>query len=274
MGGETGYKRPGVAGSGTIACGIAATASVLGPVHLLARSDASAWRAEENAQTMAAKLDGGQPDLIKVTTEVAALTSCDLVVEAIAEQLEDKGELLASLAGASRDADLASTTSSLSIAELADRSGTQERLFGLHVFNPVPRMELVELCLPDALRSGVSARAIAWCEALGKTPVMVPDEAGFVVNRLLFPFLFDAVRLLERTGMRPAEIDSCMTLGASHPMGPLRLLDFVGLDVAEAIGDTLYADSSDASHKPPGRLVAMVGEGKLGRKSGQGFYEY
>jgi 3-hydroxybutyryl-CoA dehydrogenase len=82
------------------------------------------------------------------------------------------------------------------------------------------------------------------------------------------------VRLLERTGMRPAEVDSCMTLGASHPMGPLKLLDFVGLDVAEAIGDALYADSSDPSHKPPGRLIAMVGEGRLGRKSGQGFYEY
>ncbi len=102
----------------------------------------------------------------------------------------------------------------------------------------------------------------------------VPDEAGFVVNRLLFPFLFDAVRLLERTGMRPAEVDSCMTLGAGHPMGPLRLLDFVGLDVAEAIGDALYADSAEDSHRPPGRLVAMVGEGRLGRKSGQGFYEY
>jgi 3-hydroxybutyryl-CoA dehydrogenase len=274
MGGETGYRRPGVAGSGTIGCGIAAIASALGPVHLLARSDVSAWRAEENAQAMAAKIEGGQPDKIKVTTDASALSACDLVVEAIAEQLDDKGALLAELAEACPDADLASTTSSLSIAALADRSGAPDRVFGLHAFNPVPRMELVELCFPDGLRAGISARAISWCEAMGKTPVMVPDEAGFVVNRLLFPFLFDAVRLLERTGMRAAEIDSCVTLGASHPMGPLRLLDFVGLDVAEAIGDALYADSSEASHKPPGRLVAMVGEGKLGRKSGQGFYDY
>ena len=114
----------------------------------------------------------------------------------------------------------------------------------------------------------------AWCDALGKTAVVVPDEAGFVVNRLLFPYLFDAVRLLERTGMGAAEVDSCMSLGAGHPMGPLGLLDFVGLDVAQAIGDALHADSGEASHRPPGRLVAMVGEGKLGRKSGQGFYEY
>ncbi len=274
MGGETGYKRPGIAGSGAIACGITATASALGPIRLLARSDASAWRAEESAQGMAAKLDGGKPENVKVTTEIADLERCDLVVEAIAEQIEDKGELLAALASACPDADLASTTSSLSIGELAGRSGATNRMFGLHVFNPVPKMELVELCLPDGLRSGVSNRAISWCEAMGKTPVIVPDEAGFVVNRLLFPFLFDAVRLLERTGMRPAEIDSCMTLGASHPMGPLRLLDFVGLDVAAAIGDALYADSSEPAHRPPGRLVEMVGEGRLGRKSGQGFYDY
>jgi 3-hydroxybutyryl-CoA dehydrogenase len=274
MGGEIGYRRPGVAGSGTIACGLAAVATTLGPVRLLARSDASAWRAEEGAQATAAKLDGGRPENVKVTTEIGDLARCDLVVEAIAEQLDAKGELLEAIAGACPDADLASTTSSLSIGELATRSGAPERLFGLHVFNPVPKMELVELCLPEGLGSGVSSRAIAWCEALGKTPVMVPDEAGFVVNRLLFPYLFDAVRLLERTGMRPAEIDACMTLGASHTMGPLRLLDFVGLDVAKAIGDALYADSGEDAHRPAGRIVALVGEGKLGRKSGQGFYEY
>ena len=98
--------------------------------------------------------------------------------------------------------------------------------------------------------AGRRERALAWCEALGKTPVEVPDEAGFVVNRLLFPYLFDAVRMLERTGMEPGEVDTCMKLGAGHPMGPLALLDFVGLDVAEAIGDALYADSGEAAHKP------------------------
>jgi 3-hydroxybutyryl-CoA dehydrogenase len=138
----------------------------------------------------------------------------------------------------------------------------------------VPRMKLVELCFPDALVNGVRERALAWCGALGKTAVEVPDQAGFVVNRLLFPYLFDAVRMLERTGMSAGEVDSCMTLGAGLPMGPLALLDFVGLDVAEAIGDALHADSSEPAHRPPGLLVEMVGEGKLGRKSGQGFYEY
>lgn len=274
MGGESGYQNPGVAGSGTIACGLAAAASTVGPVRLLARSDASAWRAEESAQSLATKLESGVPDRVKVTTEISDLAGCDLVVEAITELLDEKGRLLAELAVACPGADLASTTSSLSIAELASRSGAADRVFGLHVFNPVHKMELVEVCLPDGLRPGIGRRAIAWCEALGKTPVTVPDEPGFVVNRLLFPYLFDAVRLLERTGMKQHEVDSCMTLGTGHPMGPLRLLDFVGLDVAQAIGDTLFADSGEPGHRPPGRLVALVGEGKLGKKSGEGFYEY
>ena len=102
----------------------------------------------------------------------------------------------------------------------------------------------------------------------------VPDEPGFVVNRLLFPYLFDAVRLLERTGMEPDQVDSCMKLGASHPMGPLQLLDLVGIDVAEAIGEALYGDTGDPAHRPPGRVKELVALGRLGRKSGAGFYEY
>ena len=104
--------------------------------------------------------------------------------------------------------------------------------------------------------------------------VEVPDEAGFVVNRLLFPYLFDAVRLLEQTGMEPEDVDRCMTLGAAYPMGPLALLDLVGLDVAVAIGEALYAESGEEHHRPPGRVIAMTGDGKLGRKSGAGFFQY
>jgi 3-hydroxybutyryl-CoA dehydrogenase len=269
-----GYSRPAVAGSGTIACSLAAAASALGEVRLLARSDVSAWRAEEAVEGLAGKVDGAAASRIKVTTKASDLTDCDLVIEAIKEDLEAKVELLSALAEASPDADLASTTSSLSIADLATGSGDPERVFGLHVFNPVHRMELVELCLPDDLRAGVPERVMAWCRALGKTPIVVPDEPGFVVNRLLFPFLFDAVRMLERTGMSAEDVDSCMTLGAGHPMGPLRLLDFIGLDVAEAIGDALHADSGEPGHRPPGRLVEMVGAGRLGRKSDVGFYDY
>ena len=161
-----------------------------------------------------------------------------------------------------------------SVAEIAEAAGIPGGLFGLHVFNPVPRMKLVEVCFLDGVGEEAREKALAWCAALGKTAVEVPDQAGFVVNRLLFPYLFDAVRLMERTGMEAGEVDTCMKLGAGHPMGPLALLDFVGLDVAEAIGDALYADSEEPNHKPPGLMIKMAGEGKLGRKSGAGFYDY
>ena len=135
-------------------------------------------------------------------------------------------------------------------------------------------MELVELCLPAALREGAADRARRWCEALGKSPVEVPDTAGFVVNRLLFPYLFDAVRLMDSTGMSAEDVDTCMRLGGGHPMGPLALLDFVGLDVAVAIGQSLEAETGNAGHRAPDRLRALVDEGRLGRKSGHGFFEY
>jgi 3-hydroxybutyryl-CoA dehydrogenase len=269
-----GYARPGIAGSGVIGCALAACASALGEVRLLARSDAAAWRAEERAEAECAKVEGGVPKRIRVTTDPADLADCDLVVEAIVEEAEAKVNLLAELGDACRDADLASTTSSLLIADLATRSGHPGRVFGFHVFNPVQRMELVELCLPADARDGMRERARSWCRALGKTVVEVPDQSGFVVNRLLFPYLFDAVRMVERTGMQADDVDGCMQLGAGHPMGPLRLLDFVGLDVAQAIGDALYAETGDDAHRPPGLLVEMVGEQKLGRKSGAGFYDY
>jgi len=268
------YSRPAVAGSGTIACALAASASVLGAVRLLARSDTSAWRAEERVQEECSKIDGAAPERIRVTTEVADLSGCDVVVEAVVEDLDAKVQLLDSLGNACPKADLASTTSSLSIAELANRSGHPHRLYGLHVFNPVHRMELIELCLPDGLRQGTSDRALAWCRALGKTAIVVPDQPGFVVNRLLFPYLFDAVRLAERTGMSSAEVDSCLELGAGHPMGPLRLLDFIGLDVAAAIGESLFADTGEERYRAPGLLEELIGDGKVGRKSGTGFYDY
>jgi 3-hydroxybutyryl-CoA dehydrogenase len=272
-GGET-YERPAIAGSGTIATGLAASATVATTVRLLARSDASAWRAEEQAQALCAKLDGAEAKRLKVTTDPADLADSDVVVEAVIEELEPKAELLASMADAAPDADLATTTSSLSIDELAARSGHPERIFGLHPFNPVARMELIELCVPQAARAEIATRARNWCEAIGKTVVEVPNEPGFVVNRLLFPYLFDAVRLMEQTGMKPEEIDRCMTLGANYPMGPLALLDLIGADVAVAIGEALHADSGEDHHRPPGRLIALIDQGKLGRKSGAGFYDY
>jgi 3-hydroxybutyryl-CoA dehydrogenase len=272
-GGDT-YERPAIAGSGTIATGLAACATLASTVRVLARSDASAWRAEEQSQALCAKLDGADAKRVKVTTDPADLADCDLIVEAVIEELEPKAELLKSVGGAADGADLATTTSSLSLDELASRGGHPDRTFGLHPFNPVARMQLVELCIPQAASDEIAPRARQWCESIGKTVVEVPNEPGFVVNRLLFPYLFDAVRLLEQTGMKPEEVDRCMTLGANYPMGPLALLYLIGVDVAVAIGEALYADSQEDHHRPPGRLIALVDEGKLGRKSGAGFYEY
>ncbi len=260
-------ERLGIAGAGTIACGLAAAAAASGlEVTLWARSDRSVARAQDIL---------GEDSPVVLTRSLDALSDATLVVEAVAEEQVVKEGVLETLA--SRVADsalLATTTSSLKIADLASAVGAPERFFGLHVFNPVTRMELVELCFPDEAGDDTRARAHAFCAALGKTSVEVPDEPGFVVNRLLFPYLFDAVRLLERSGLEPAQIDACMKLGASHPMGPLELLDFVGIDVADAIGEALHADTSDPTHRPPGRIKRLVGEGNLGRKSGRGFYDY
>jgi 3-hydroxybutyryl-CoA dehydrogenase len=273
MSANQGYESPGIAGSGAIATGLAAVSTTTADTILLARSEASAWRAEEKVVAACAKIEGAEPSRLRVTTDPKDLADCDVIVEAIVEEVAPKGELLKTIAAACPNADLATTTSSLSIAAIADAAGV-DKLFALHVFNPVPRMKLVEVCFPDGVADATRQNALAWCAALGKTAVEVPDLAGFVVNRLLFPYLFDAVRFMEQTGMEAGEIDTCMKLGAGHPMGPLALLDFVGLDVCQAIGDALFAASSEAYQKPPELLVKMVGEGKLGRKSGQGFYEY
>ncbi|HSS33476.1 MAG TPA: 3-hydroxyacyl-CoA dehydrogenase family protein [Solirubrobacterales bacterium] len=272
MSSKQGYDSPGIAGSGAIATGLAAVSTTTADTILLARSEASAWRAEEKVVAACAKIEGGEPSRLRVTTDPNDLADCDVVVEAIVEDLESKGELLRTIAEACPNADLATTTSSLGIGDIAKAAGT-DKLWGLHVFNPVPRMQLIEVCFPDGA-AGARENALAWCAALGKTAVEVPDQAGFVVNRLLFPYLFEAVRLVERTGMDPSEVDACMKLGAGHPMGPLALLDFVGFDVSKAIGDALYNDNGEAASKPPGLMIELIGEGKLGRKSGQGFYSY
>lgn len=256
-----------VAGSGAIACGLAATvAASLGDVLLLARSERAAARAAERAGAIAGGLDGR--GTIRVTTDARDLAAVTFAVEAIVEEMEAKAAFLGRLHEAlPADAVLATTTSSLSVTELAAASGRPERFTGLHVFNPVAKMKLVELVHPAAATEETRARSLALCTALGKTAVEVPDTPGFVVNRLLFPFLFEAVRLRERTGLDPRAIDTCMKLGAAHPMGPLALLDFVGLDVAAAIGDSLGADV-------PEQVRALIAEGALGKKAGRGFYEY
>jgi 3-hydroxybutyryl-CoA dehydrogenase len=262
-------KRLAVAGSGAIACGLAATAAHHGPVLLLARSESSADRAratvEKTLSRLGAEID---PDHVEIVTEPGALAEASFVVEAVVEDLQVKSRLLGELdAILGPEAILASTTSSLSVASLARASGRPERFLGLHVFNPVTKMRLVELVFPEQASQETRDRALALCETFEKTPVEVPDIPGFVVNRLLFPYLFSAVRLLEETGMDPADVDTCMKLGAGHPMGPLALLDLVGLDVAAAIGETI-------GEQVPPRVRELTAEGALGRKTGRGLHAY
>lgn len=260
----------GIAGAGVIACGLAAAAARAGEVVLWARSDNSADRARARVEKLCAKELEGEPAAgkIEVVREFDALSGTSFLVEAVVEDHPSKAALLSELARFARDdAVLSTTTSSLSIAELATATGAPERFLGLHVFNPVTKMKLVELVFPPQAAPDTRSRAMALCESLGKTAVEVPDIPGFVVNRLLFPYLFSAVELMSETGMAPKDIDRCMTLGAGLPMGPIALLDFVGLDVAEAIGDAIGASV-------PLALRALVASGDLGRKCGCGFYSY
>jgi 3-hydroxybutyryl-CoA dehydrogenase len=246
----------GIVGSGAIACGLAQTAADHHEVVVWARSERSAERAK------------GRVEDARVVTDLGELSGCDVVVEAVAEDVEVKRDVHRRLGEAlPPETVIATTTSSLSVADLAEASGRPDRFGALHVFNPVQKMKLVELSFPEAATEATRRELRALCERLDKTAVEVPDAAGFVVNRLLFPYLFDAVRLLERNSIEPEAIDTCMKLGAGHPMGPLALLDFIGLDVAAAIGDAIGAEV-------PGRVRELIEQGRLGRKAGAGFYEY
>ena len=261
----------GIAGSGTIACGLAASAAPHGDVVMWVRSEDSARRAEASLEKAFNRLEEEvDPSQVRLVTDPSELASSarTFVVEAIAEDAGAKAVILGTLDDVvAKDAVLATTTSSLSVSELAEACGRPERFIGFHVFNPVPAMPLVEIVAGPQTSEDTRVRAHALVHVLGKTPVDVPDLPGFVVNRLLFPYLFSAVRLLEETGLDPNEVDQCMKLGAGHPLGPLALLDLVGLDVAVAIGESIGTEV-------PERVRTLVAEGALGRKSGQGFHWY
>jgi 3-hydroxybutyryl-CoA dehydrogenase len=261
-------ERLAIAGSGAIACGLAAVAATRGHVTVFARSEGSCESANAKVHALCDRLGTSVNGNVLVSRDPTVLADATFVVEAIVEDPQAKAEIWRRLgAHLSDDAVLATTTSSLPIGELAEASGHPERFVGLHVFNPVPKMELVELAFPAAASESTRSRARALCEALGKTAVEVPDTPGFVVNRLLFPFLFEAVRLMERTGLDAQAIDTCMCLGAGHPMGPLALLDLVGLDVSAAIARTIGVEV-------PARVEELIAAGALGRKAGVGFHTY
>lgn len=266
-------ERLAIVGSGAIACGLAATAAHHGggrdSVILLARSEESAQRARATVEKTLSRLDAEiDPQHVQIVTDRNAIAKASFVVEAVIEHHHIKADLLAELSSTiGPNAVLATTTSSLSVQRLADASGRPDRFVGLHVFNPVTKMKLVELVFPPGATEDVRRRAAALCKTFEKTAVVVPDIPGFVVNRLLFPYLFSAVRLLEETGMDAADIDTCMRLGAGHPMGPLALTDLVGLDVSKAIGEEI-------GQPIPPMIDTLIDEGALGRKSGRGFHSY
>jgi 3-hydroxybutyryl-CoA dehydrogenase len=257
-----------VAGSGAIACGLAATvAANHGDVLVLVRSDESAERAERKIAKTLERMDARRGK-VRVVTDMDELGEATIAIEAIVEDIDAKCAVLPRLGSALADrAILATTTSSLPVNQLAQASGRAERFAGFHVFNPVHKMELVELIYPDGVQDDVRDRVRNLCRDLGKTGVEVPDTRGFIVNRLLFPYLFDAVRVMEETGLRPEDIDRCMTLGTGHPMGPIALLDFIGLDVSSAI-------ASEIDVEVPACVTRLVEEGALGKKAGRGFYDY
>ena len=214
---------------------------------------------------------------ITYTTNLADLADRQLVVEAITENEPLKLEIFKTLDDAIEDetAILASNTSSIPITRLAKATGRPESVVGLHFFNPVPVMGLVELISTVLSSPETEARAEKFAsDQLGKTVIHAKDRAGFIVNMLLVPYLLEAIRLYENGVATAEDIDTGMRLGANHPMGPLTLADFVGLDTTKAVADVLYDEFKQPQYAPPPLLVRMVEAGLLGRKSGRGFYEY
>jgi 3-hydroxybutyryl-CoA dehydrogenase len=279
-------ERLGVVGSGIMGSGIAEVASKAG-IDVVLRS-----RKQETADAMAAglaqslakqvakgKLSEDDAAAISgrvtATADLEALSDCDLVIESIVEDLAVKRQLFADLDRVVKEgAILASNTSTLPVVELAVETERPERVCGIHFFNPAPLMSLVEVVRTLVSSDETIAEARAFAEACGKDPVEVGDRAGFIVNALLFPYLNNAVRLLEAGTASRDDIDAAMKGGCNFPMGPLALLDLVGMDTTVAILDALYEEFRDPNYAPVPRLRRMVAAGHLGRKSGRGFYDY
>jgi 3-hydroxybutyryl-CoA dehydrogenase len=209
------------------------------------------------------------------TTDLARLAECDLVIEAVVENLGLKREVYAALdAACPAPTIFASNTSSLSITEMASFTKRPDRFVGLHFFNPVPLMKLVEVARAPLTSTESFETAVAFAQSLGKTAVRTADKTGFIVNRLLVPYLLDAVRALEEGVGSVPDIDEAMKLGCGYPMGPLTLLDFVGLDTTYFIANIMFEEFRERRFAPPPLLKRMVQAGLLGRKSGKGFYDY
>jgi 3-hydroxybutyryl-CoA dehydrogenase len=279
-------EKVGVLGCGLMGSGIAQTAAQAGlqvtvrevSTELLdkgfANIDNSLSRLVQRGTLSAADRDSTRARLRR-TTKLEDLAGCDFIIEAITEQLATKKEAFAALDKVCPPQTIyASNTSSLSITEMAVATRRPERFVGLHFFNPVPIMKLVEVIRTIATDAKVYEEVVAFAGRLGKTPVRTSDRTGFVVNRLLVPYLLDAVRALEDGVASIPDIDLAMKLGCGHPMGPLTLLDFVGLDTTYYIANIMFDEFKERRFAPPPLLKRMVMAGWNGRKSGRGFYDY
>jgi 3-hydroxybutyryl-CoA dehydrogenase len=212
---------------------------------------------------------------LTLTTELADLAHCDLVIEAVLEELELKREVFAELDRVTRpDAVLATNTSALSVSEIAEATQHPERVVGMHFFNPAPVLPLVEIVRTSNSSDEAVDAAYVWAERAGKQPVRCNDTPGFIVNRILIPLLNDCVRVLDEADVRPEAMDKAMTNGAGWPLGPCALVDLIGVDVHVHASEALHGKLGEARMAPPERLVRMQQVGNLGRKSGQGFYTY
>jgi len=214
-------------------------------------------------------------DRLSFTTEVTDLADCDLVIEAIVEDLEAKNELFGALDGLCGEGTIfASNTSSLTVTDMAAATARADRFVGLHFFNPVPVMKLVEVVRTIATSDETFDRAFAFAKAVGKVPIAAKDNSGFVVNLLLVPYMLDAIRQLERGVATIEDIDTGMTLGCGYPMGPFVLCDFVGIDTLYKISEIMYDEYREERYAPPPLLKRVVSMGRFGRKNGQGFYDW
>ena len=276
----------GIIGSGIMGSGIAEVAAKAG-MEVVLRS-----RKQESADAMVAglekaldrqvergRLEQAERDAVvgrvTATADLADLADCDLVLESVVEDLAVKKDLFEELDRVCKEgAIIATNTSTLPVVEMAMETGRADKVVGVHFFNPAPAMSLVEIVRPLTASEETVAEVRAFAEACGKTPVEVKDRAGFIVNALLFPYLNNAVRMLENGTASAEDIDAAMQGGCNFPMGPLALLDLVGLDTSVAILDALYDEFRDPNYSTVPLLRRMVSAGHLGRKSGQGFYGY
>jgi 3-hydroxybutyryl-CoA dehydrogenase len=278
----------GVVGGGIMGSGIAEVSARRGcDVVVREISEAAAQAARRRIEASmdkavrSGKLAGEEREAaaarITYETEFEALAGCDIVIEAVVEDETEKLAVFRALGKATLDRGtlLASNTSSIPIMKLAAVTENPGRVIGLHFFNPVPVLPLVELipCLSTEPETIERARAFAG-ERLGKKTVMAKDHAGFVVNALLIPYLLAAIRMVESGFATPDDVDTAMIAGCAHPMGPLALTDLIGLDTTAAVADSMYAEFKEPLYAPPPLLLRMVEAGRLGRKTGRGFYEY